>query len=283
VMVIAVVAGLGWFLGGAELTFALKIFISVLVIACPCALGLATPTAIMVGTGRGASLGILIKGGEPLEIASHIKTVVFDKTGTITEGKPKVTEILTFGDWKEADVLLMAASAEKGSEHSLGAAIVEENQKREQSFLKVRDFEAVPGRGIKATIDEKRLLLGNVEFMLENSIIKSDIPEANRLSKEGKTSMYLAIDRTLAGIIAVADVVKPDSALAISRLQSLGIKTVMLTGDNQLTADAIAKQDHKNHLRCRVQRDRYCSTVGVESTPISLLGWIQINYVHFPG
>lgn len=242
VMVIAVLAGLGWLLGGMELTFALKIFISVLVIACPCALGLATPTAIMVGTGRGASLGILIKGGEPLEIASHIKTVVFDKTGTITEGKPKVTEILTFGDWKEDEVLLMAASAEKGSEHSLGAAIVEENQKREQRFLKVKDFEAVPGRGITAGIDGKHLLLGNIEFMSENSIIKNDLPEADRLSKEGKTSMYLAIDGALAGIIAVADVVKPDSALAIARLQRLGIKTVMLTGDNQLTAEAIAKQ-----------------------------------------
>ncbi len=242
VMILAVISGLAWLLGGMEVTFALKIFISVLVIACPCALGLATPTAIMVGTGRGASLGILIKGGEPLEIASGIKTVVFDKTGTITEGKPKVTDILTFGEWKEQDVLQMAASAEKGSEHSLGAAIVEENAKRELAFLKVQDFKAVPGRGITANIDGKTLLFGNVEYMSESKIIDGDLPEADQLSKEGKTPMYLAIDNSLAGIIAVADVVKPDSALAISRLHAMGIKTVMLTGDNRLTAAAIAKQ-----------------------------------------
>ncbi|MBU2511489.1 heavy metal translocating P-type ATPase [bacterium] len=242
VMIIATLSGLAWLLGGMEVTFALKIFISVMVIACPCALGLATPTAIMVGTGRGASLGILIKGGEPLEIASRIKTVVFDKTGTITEGKPKVTEILTFGDWKESEVLQMAASAEKGSEHSLGAAIVEENKKREQGFLKMENFKAVPGRGISSKVDKKMLLFGNVEYMSENGIIQSDLQEADRLSKEGKTSMYLAIEGKLAGIIAVADVVKPDSALAISRLHDRGIKTVMLTGDNQLTAEAIAKQ-----------------------------------------
>ncbi|MBU2649117.1 cadmium-translocating P-type ATPase [bacterium] len=242
VIVLAVVAGLAWFLGGMEVTFALKIFISVLVIACPCALGLATPTAIMVGTGRGASLGILIKGGEPLEIASSIKTVVFDKTGTITEGKPKVTEILGFNEWKEDNVLLMAASAEKGSEHSLGTAIVEESEKKDQVLLKVTEFSAVPGRGIMATVDDRKLLFGNIEFMSENRIIDSDMPEADRLSKEGKTAMYLAIDGSLAGIIAVADVVKPDSALAILRLHAIGIKTVMLTGDNQLTAEAIARQ-----------------------------------------
>jgi len=242
VMGIAVLSGLAWLVGGMEATFALKIFISVMVIACPCALGLATPTAIMVGTGRGASLGVLIKGGEPLEIASRIKTIVFDKTGTITEGKPKVTEIFTFGDWQENRVLQMAASAEKGSEHSLGAAVVEENKKRELKFLPVDDFEAIPGRGIKATVEGKELLFGNIEFMSENRIINTDLPEANQLSQEGKTAMYLAIHGSLAGIIAVADVVKPDSALAISRLHQLGIKTVMLTGDNRLTAEAIAKQ-----------------------------------------
>ncbi|MFH2130025.1 MAG: heavy metal translocating P-type ATPase, partial [bacterium] len=242
VMILAVIAGSAWLLGGMEVTFALKIFISVLVIACPCALGLATPTAIMVGTGRGASLGILIKGGEPLEIASHIKTVVFDKTGTITEGKPRVTDILTFGGWDEDAVLLMAASAEKGSEHSLGAAITEESGNRGQIILPTDHFNAVPGRGITATVDGKRLLFGNIAFMSENGIINNDLPEADRLSQEGKTSMYLAIDGSLAGIIAVADVVKPDSARAIARLHQMGIKTVILTGDNRLTAEAIARQ-----------------------------------------
>ena len=237
---LAVISGGAWFLTGAPPTFALKIFIAVLVIACPCALGLATPTAIMVGTGRGATLGVLIKGGEPLEIASHISTVVFDKTGTITEGRPAVTDILAFNEFTQNDVLQLCASAEKGSEHSLGAAIVEENQTRGLAFLDSQNFEAIPGRGITADIDGKALMFGNVEYMLENNILQKDIPQADQLSREGKTAMYLSIDGVLAGIIAVADVVKPDSALA--KLQKMGIKTVMLTGDNKLTARAIAKQ-----------------------------------------
>jgi Cu+-exporting ATPase len=252
VIVIAILSGLAWLLGGMEVTFALKIFIAVLVIACPCALGLATPTAIMVGTGRGASLGVLIKGGEPLEIASHIKTVVFDKTGTITEGKPKLTDLLAVGKWSEDEVLQVAASAEKGSEHSLGAAIVAKYETKGHDFLKVENFIAIPGRGIKASVNGKTVLFGNIEFMAENNIIKHDLPEADRLSKEGKTAMYLAIDGALAGIIAVADVVKPDSARAIARLQKMGIKTVMLTGDNRLTADAIARQVHIDQVVAQV-------------------------------
>lgn len=239
---IALLSSGAWFISGAELTFALKIFIAVLVIACPCALGLATPTAIMVGTGRGASLGILIKGGEPLEIASRIKTIVFDKTGTITEGKPKVTDLVAFNNFDKNEILQFAASAEKGSEHSLGEAIVNENEKQDMVFLPLRDFNAVAGRGIRATIKDKELMFGNVEFMKENNLIAGDIPEADTLSKEGKTVMYLALDNKLAGIIAVADVVKPHSSDAIARLHKMGIKTIMLTGDNQLTAMAIAKQ-----------------------------------------
>lgn len=239
---IALLSSGAWFISGAELTFALKIFIAVLVIACPCALGLATPTAIMVGTGRGASLGILIKGGEPLEIASRIKTIVFDKTGTITEGKPKVTDLIAFNNFDKNEILQFAASAEKGSEHSLGEAIVNENEKQDMVFLPLRDFNAVAGRGIRATIKDKELMFGNVEFMKENNLIAGDIPEADTLSKEGKTVMYLALDDKLAGIIAVADVVKPHSSDAIARLHNMGIKTIMLTGDNQLTAMAIAKQ-----------------------------------------
>jgi len=242
VMVIATVAGLSWFIGGMEVTFALKIFISVLVIACPCALGLATPTAIMVGTGRGASLGILIKGGEPLEIASSINTVVFDKTGTITEGKPKVTDILALNGWRENDLLQLAASAEKGSEHSLGAAIVEEGETRGLIFLKGSNFQAVPGQGIMVHLDGKALLLGNLKLMQENNVLKNERPEAGQLSAEGKTPMYIAVNYDFAGIIAVADVVKTDSAQAINRLRKMEIKTVMLTGDNHRTAEAIARQ-----------------------------------------
>lgn len=239
---IAVVAGGAWFLSGAQPTFALKIFIAVLVIACPCALGLATPTAIMVGTGRGASLGILVKGGEPLEIANRLTTIVFDKTGTLTEGKPKVTDTLSFDGYTGEDILQLAASAEKGSEHSLGAAIVAESEKRKLPFLPSTDFKAIPGKGIRATIDGKKLIFGNVELIRDNHISTRDLPEVDALSSEGKTVMYLAVEGTLAGIIAVADVVKSDSAGAIEKLHNMGINTVMLTGDNQLTAQAIAKQ-----------------------------------------
>lgn len=239
---IALLSSGAWFIGGAEITFALKIFIAVLVIACPCALGLATPTAIMVGTGRGASLGILIKGGEPLEIASRVKTIVFDKTGTITEGKPKVTDVISFDGFKKNEILQFSASAEKGSEHSLGTAIVKKYEKLDMPFHQLNDFNAVAGRGIRAKVNDKNLMLGNIEFMTENNISANDIPEADILSDEGKTVMYLALNGKLAGIIAVADVVKPDSADAIAKLHKMGIKTVMLTGDNKLTADAIAKQ-----------------------------------------
>ena len=239
---IAVVAAGAWFLSGAGVTFSLKIFIAVLVIACPCSLGLATPTAIMVGTGRGASLGVLIKGGAPLETAGRIRTIVFDKTGTITQGKPRVTDILPMNGFNETDILQLAASAEKGSEHSLGAAVVEENKARGLSFLPSKGFSAVPGRGIRVTVEDRELLFGNVAFMEENQVVEKDLPEADDLSGQGKTAMYLGVDGKLAGIIAVADVVKPDSAQAIARLQSMGLKTVMLTGDNTLTARAIARQ-----------------------------------------
>ena len=204
---IAVVAAGAWFLSGAGVTFSLKIFIAVLVIACPCSLGLATPTAIMVGTGRGASLGVLIKGGAPLETASGIRTIVFDKTGTITEGKPQVTDILPMNGFSDTEILQLAASAEKGSEHSLGAAVVEENKAKGLSFLPSKGFSAVPGRGIRVTVEDRNVLFGNVAFMMENKIVENDLPEADDLSNQGKTAMYLAVDGKLAGIIAVADVV----------------------------------------------------------------------------
>jgi Cu+-exporting ATPase len=239
---IALISAGAWFVGGAGVAFSLKIFIAVLVIACPCALGLATPTAIMVGTGKGASLGVLIKGGQPLETAGRIDTIVLDKTGTITEGKPRVTDIKALNGFEESDLLQLAASAEKGSEHSLGAAVVAESEKQGLSFLPATGFSAVPGRGITVTVDSKDLMFGNLAFMKENQVLNEDLPEADELSGQGKTVMYLAVDRKLAGILAVADVVKPDSAAAIARLQKMGLKTVMLTGDNELTARAIAKQ-----------------------------------------
>ncbi|MDD4608365.1 MAG: heavy metal translocating P-type ATPase [Bacilli bacterium] len=243
VCVIAVVAGILWFIGTSDLEFSLKIFISVLVIACPCALGLATPTAIMVGTGKGAENGILIKGGEALETTHKINTIVFDKTGTITEGKPRVTDILTVKDIDKDYLLQITASAEKGSEHPLGQAIVKEAEDKKVSFLELNNFEAIVGRGIEAEIDGVKLLAGNKKLMDERSISLTILEtESDKLASAGKTPMYVAFDNKLVGIIAVADVVKSNSKKAIQKLHEMGIEVVMITGDNKKTAEAIAKQ-----------------------------------------
>ncbi|OPJ57217.1 heavy metal translocating P-type ATPase [Alkalithermobacter paradoxus] len=243
VFAIAVIAGIGWYLSGESLVFSLKIFISVLVIACPCALGLATPTAIMVGTGKGAEYGVLIKGGEALEIAHKIQTIVFDKTGTITEGRPQVTDIITIDPTESKKVLQIAASAEKGSEHPLGEAIVRFANENNIELLSVSNFIAIPGHGIEAYINEKNVLLGNRKLMLDKKIDLAVMEsESDRLASEGKTPMYIAIDGNLLGIIAVADVVKESSKKAIQRLKDMGIEIAMITGDNKRTAQAIAKQ-----------------------------------------
>ena len=239
---IAIVAGLAWYLTGSSLNFALTIFISVLVIACPCALGLATPTAIMVGTGKGAEHGVLIKGGEALETTHKIKTVVFDKTGTITEGKPKVTDIVVQGGITEEELLLLAASAEKGSEHPLGEAIVKAGEERNSELKKVDKFIAIPGHGIEVTIEDKTMLLGNKKLMDDRKISITLQSQSDKLASEGKTPMYISINGELAGIIAVADVVKESSKAAITALHKLGMEVAMITGDNRRTAEAIAKQ-----------------------------------------
>jgi Cu+-exporting ATPase len=242
VIVIAILAGLAWFISGQSVIFSLTIFIAILVIACPCALGLATPTAIMVGTGKGAEYGVLIKGGGPLETAHKIKTVVFDKTGTITEAKPKVTDIVTNGNISEESLLQLAASAEKGSEHPLGEAIVKESEKKNVEILKVSKFNAIPGFGIEVEIDGNQILLGNKKLMVERNIEITLQEESDALANEGKTPMFIAINNKLEGIIAVADVTKESSALAIKKLHEMGIKVAMITGDNKRTAEAIAKQ-----------------------------------------
>ncbi|NLD60636.1 MAG: copper-translocating P-type ATPase [Clostridiales bacterium] len=243
VCAIALIAGIAWFIGTRDLKFSLTIFISVLVIACPCALGLATPTAIMVGTGKGAEYGILIKGGEALETAHKINTIVFDKTGTITEGKPTVTDVLAADGGDADELLLLAASAERGSEHPLGQAIVQWAQQKEPEFLKVDRFEAIAGRGIEAKIGEKSVLAGNRKLMEERAISLSSLEQdSDRLAGEGKTPMYVAVDGKIAGIVAVADVVKPSSRLAIESLHKMGIEVAMITGDNAKTAAAIARQ-----------------------------------------
>ena len=241
VMALAIIAAVGWLIAGESTVFALTIFISVLVIACPCALGLATPTAIMVGTGKGAENGVLIKGGEALETTYKIDTIVFDKTGTITEGKPKVTDIICNGI-KEEEVLVLAASAEKGSEHPLGEAIVREAEDRSLEFKSLEHFKAVPGHGIEVTIEGKDILLGNKKLMIENNInIESLHVESDRLATEGKTPMYIAINNKLSGIIAVADTVKENSKAAIEELKKMNVNVAMITGDDKKTAEAIAK------------------------------------------
>jgi len=242
VMAIAVIAGLAWYLSGESAEFSLTIFISVLVIACPCALGLATPTAIMVGTGKGAEYGILIKGGEALETAHKVDTVVLDKTGTVTEGEPKVTDILTSGIMSESELLQISASAERGSEHPLGEAIIREAENRGLSLREGEDFQAVPGHGIQVTVQGRKVLLGNRKLMTDRNTELFLEEEAERLAQEGKTPMFVAVDGKVAGIIAVADTVKPSSRKAVEELHALGIETVMITGDNKRTAQAVAKQ-----------------------------------------
>jgi Cu+-exporting ATPase len=243
VIFIALVAGAAWLLSGQSVAFSMTIFMSVLVIACPCALGLATPTAIMVGTGKGAENGILIKGGAALEETHLIQTVILDKTGTITEGSPIVTDIALENGIGEEKLLQLAASAEKGSEHSLGEAIVHCAENRSLAFLPLERFQAMPGRGIEARIGGKTLLLGNEKLMNERGVSLGALSEkSTTMAFQGKTPMFVSIEAQAAGIIAVADVPKKSSAAAIATLRAMGIEVVMITGDNARTAQAIAEQ-----------------------------------------
>ena len=240
---IAIITGIAWFLSGSGLVTALSFFIAVLVIACPCALGLATPTSIMVGTGKGAENGILIKSGEALETAYKIKTVVFDKTGTITKGKPILTDLIAYGKYNENELLKIAASVENDSEHPLAEAIVNKAKERNIEIKPYERFRAMPGYGIRATFEGKEVQIGNRKLM-ENRKINVEISQKDYdiLLNEGKTPMYISIDNKLAGLVAVADVIKETSKEAIEKLKKMGIKTVMLTGDNEKTAKFIAKQ-----------------------------------------
>ena len=251
VMIIATAAGIIWYYLGSRgiveinntpSIFALTIFISVMVIACPCSLGLATPTAIMVGTGRGAELGILIKSGEALEKAHKVNTVVFDKTGTLTEGKPKVTDILTMEGYKENDTLQIAGALELHSEHPLGEAIVEEAKNRGLVFPQVNDFISITGQGVYGKIEESEVLIGNVKLMKAKNIEITMEKELDELASQGKTPMYMAIDGKFLGIIAVADVMKEEAVDTIKELKERGYKIGMITGDNKITAEAIGKQ-----------------------------------------
>lgn len=272
---IAILASLAWFLTGASSIFSLTIFIAVLVIACPCALGLATPTAIMVGTGKGAENGVLIKGGVPLETAHKIQTIVFDKTGTITEGEPKVTDIVTAEGLSQDQLLVLAGSAEKGSEHPLGEAVVKGVEEKGLEFKKLDKFQAIPGHGIEVEIDGKDILLGNKKLMDDKKISITLQQESDKLASEGKTPMFMAINNQLAGIVAVADTVKETSAAAIRELHHMGIEVAMITGDNRRTAEAIAKEvgidivlaevlpeDKANEVRKLQEKDKMVAMVG---------------------
>jgi Cu+-exporting ATPase len=243
VILIALLAAGAWLLTGQSVVFSMTIFTAVLVIACPCALGLATPTAIMVGTGKGAENGILIKGGAALEETHRIQTVVLDKTGTITEGAPVVTDLAVVGGIDEQTLLQLAASAEKGSEHPLGEAIVARAEQMHLTLLPLEGFQAMPGRGIEARIGGRVVVLGNEKLMADKGIATGALASASEtLGANGKTPMFVAVDGAPAGIIAVADVPKQSSALAIRRMRDLGLEVVMITGDNTRTANAIAAQ-----------------------------------------
>src|SRR5687767_3638373 len=246
VLCVAIATFAAWFVLAppeVRFTMALVNFVSVLIIACPCALGLATPTAIMVGTGRGAEHGVLIKGGESLETAHKLDTIVLDKTGTITRGKPVLTDFVPIDGNSEQRVLRFAAGAEKGSEHPLGEAIMRAAADRQIAVRNPSEFRALPGFGVEASVDGSKVLLGNSDLMRQHGVTIGDAAaRAEQLEAEGKTAMFAAIDGKLAGILAVADQVKPEAQNAVAELKRMGLDVVMITGDNKRTADSIARQ-----------------------------------------
>ena len=245
VLIIAVLTLLAWFNFGPEpkLSFMLVTTMTVLIIACPCALGLATPISIMVGVGKAAEYGILIRNGEALQQAGKLTTVVLDKTGTVTAGHPAVTALLPINGFDDKQLLTLAASLEAGSEHPLAQAIVEAAHARSLSLLPLSGFEALTGRGVRGSVDGRVVLFGNARFMNEQGIELGDLPtRAAKLAEQAQTPMYLAVDEKAAGIVAVADPIKPDSKAAIARMHALGLKVVMITGDNRATAEAVARQ-----------------------------------------
>lgn len=244
VIAIAIVTFIVWYFAGPvpSLTYALLNFVAVLIIACPCALGLATPTAIMVGTGKGAEYGVLIRSGEALETAHKVKIVLLDKTGTLTRGEPVVTNVIAAPNFAEDEVLRLAASVERVSEHPLGEAITKAALSKNLVLSATSDFNAIPGHGVEALVEGKKLLLGNLRLMTQRNISLEILQaEADRLLNEGKTVMFLSQDVKIKGIIALADIIKPEAKEAIKTLHKMGIETAMITGDNRRTAEAIAR------------------------------------------
>ncbi|MBR9702692.1 heavy metal translocating P-type ATPase, partial [Candidatus Woesearchaeota archaeon] len=251
VIVIALLTFSIWYFVLGNLSFALLTGVAVLVIACPCSLGLATPTAIMVGTGKGAQRGLLIKGGDALERANALTHVIFDKTGTITKGVPIVTDVLSFSKLSEDDILSISASIEQSSEHPLAESIVRGAQEKKLSFPSCSHFEALSGKGVKATVKKVAYVLGNARLLGEMGV-SLPFDEKNRLEDEGKTVMFLVSRKKLLGAIAVADTIKETSRRAVSDLHKLGLKVFLITGDNERTAKAVARQVGIKHVFAEV-------------------------------
>ena len=249
---IALIAGIAWLLSGASPAFALQISVAVLIIACPCSLGLATPAAIMVGTGRGAQLGILVKSPEALEETQRLDAIILDKTGTITRGEPAVTDLVTLGEWPEEEMLALAAAVEQGSEHPLAQAVVESARERDVNLPPVADFKAVPGHGARARIGDREVTVGNERMMREACGVTVPEERAAELAREGKTTVWVAIDARLAGLMGIADVPRETSAADIEALKRAGLQVAMVTGDSRLTAEAIARQVGINEVRAEV-------------------------------
>ncbi|MFC1899713.1 heavy metal translocating P-type ATPase [Chloroflexota bacterium] len=255
VISIATITFIIWYFAGPapSLTYALLNFVAVLIIACPCAMGLATPTAIIVGTGKGAENGVLIRSAETLERAHKIKAILLDKTGTLTKGEPEVTDIKASSDSSQDEVLGLAASAEQGSEHPLGAAIIRMAKEKKLTRASVKDFNAVPGQGIEASVDNKKIILGNLRLMEERKISLNSLgKEAEKLRGEGKTVMFLGLKDRVIGLIALADTLKDNASMAVTALRNMGVEVTMITGDNQRTAEAIAREAGIDHVLAEV-------------------------------
>jgi Cu+-exporting ATPase len=277
VMAVAAATFVVWLILGPSpaLTYALLSAVAVLIIACPCALGLATPTAIMVGTGKGAESGVLIRGAEALETGHKVQAAVMDKTGTITEGRPRVTDVLA-GDGQPGEVLRLAASAERGSEHPLGEAIVTEAKERGLALAEAQDFVAVPGLGVQAQVGGRQVLLGNLGLMEQRATKLNGLETtADELLAQGKTAMFVAADGQVLGVIAVADTVKEGAREAIAELKAMGIEVIMLTGDNRRTAEAIARQVGVDRVLAEVlpeDKARQVRELQSESKVVAMVG-----------
>ncbi len=276
VIVAAAIAFAVWMAFGPGLIFALTVVIATLIIACPCALGLATPTAIMVGTGKAAEHGVLVRGGEALEMTRRIDTIVLDKTGTLTRGKPTVTEVIPSNGMSESELLTLAAAAEVGSEHPLGEAIVSRAQQMELDLPKAQEFQSVTGKGIQAEIDGQTVMIGNLALMEQSNISLDGLAaRADELAADGVTPMYVAVNNSTAGIIAVADTLKEESVEAVSKLKALGLEVWMITGDNRATAEAIAREVGIDHVLAEVlpeQKSEKVQSLQDEGRTVAMVG-----------